>query len=104
MSGFSDVAYLVKTTYESGKNGRQERNESRRRVFVNPFSLSSSSFATADAEGMRPRHVLQLRAADYDGEEEAEYNGERLSVTSAVKTGREYVRLTLSQKVADDGA
>lgn len=104
MSGFSETAVLVHVTYAEGKNGRQLPESTRKRVFVNPFSVSAASFNVADAEGMRPRHLLQMRACDYHGEETIEYRGEALAITDVSRGGRdEFVRLTCSQKVADDG-
>lgn len=104
MTGFSDTAYLVRVAYFEGENGRQTAIAERRRVFVNPFTVAASSFNVADAEGMRPRHLLQIRTCDYHGEETVEYHGESLSVTDVSSTGRgEFTRLTCSQKVADDG-
>ncbi len=104
MTGFSDCAYLVKVAYGDGENGREAATKTRRRVFVNPFTMSAEAFDVADAEGFRARCVLQMRACDYEGEDTIEYRAETLAVTDAQPTGRgEMVRLTCSQKVADDG-
>ena len=103
MSGFSRVAYLLSEAYEDGENGRQVIQTGRRRVFVNPFTLSMNSFQEADAIGMIPSHVLQIHASDYHGEERIEYRGEVLAIREVRETGRgEFLRLTCTQEVADD--
>ena len=90
MTGFSDCAHLVKFAYCEGDNGREVAKARRRRVFVNPFTVSAEAFDVANAEGFRTRCVLQMRA-------------ETLTITDAQPTGRgEMVRLTCAQKVADD--
>lgn len=104
MTGFSDCAYLVKVAYTEGENGREVPVPTRRRVFVNPFTVSQMAYQDFDAEGFRPRATLQMRSCDYAGEEVIEYHGETLAITGAQPTGRgEMVRLTCSQKAADDG-
>lgn len=103
MTGFSDCAHLVKFAYCEGDNGREVAKGSRRRVFVNPFTVSAEAFDVATAEGFRTRCVLQMRACDYEGEDTIEYHAETLTITDAQPTGRgEMVRLTCAEKVADD--
>lgn len=104
MTGFSDCAYLVKVAYSEGENGREAATATRRRVFVNPFTMSAEAFEVANSEGFRTRCVLQMRACDYEGEDTVEYHADTLAVTDAQPTGRgEMVRLTCAQKAADDG-
>lgn len=77
--------------------------KARASVFVNPFSVSAASFNVADAEGMRPRHLLQMRACDYHGEETISIAAKPLTITDVSRGGRgEFVRHLLA-KVADDG-
>ena len=78
MTGFSDCAHLVKFAYCEGDNGREVAKARRRRVFVNPFTVSAEAFDVANAEGFRTRCVLQMRACDYEGEDTIEYHAETL--------------------------
>lgn len=104
MTGFSDCAYLVKVAYGEGENGREVAKMTRRRVFVNPFTVAQSTYQDFGADGSRARATLQMRACDYAGEEAIEYHGETLAIADAQPTGRgEMVRLTCAQKAADDG-
>lgn len=103
MTGFSDSAFLVGVSYGKGENGREAVTSTRKRVFVNPFTVAQSAYQDFGADGSRTRATLQMRACDYAGEEVIEYHGETLAITGAQPTGRgEMVRLTCAQKAADD--
>jgi hypothetical protein len=51
--------------------------------------------------GLRVSAQVQVRACDYDGQDQARYHGEELEVTY-VSGGGEYRYLTLARKVGDD--
>lgn len=103
MSGFSETAVLVHVTYAEGKNGRQLPESTRKRVFVNPFSVSaaSSTWRTrrASARAIAPDARMRLPRRGNN-----RVSRRSLAITDVSRGGRgEFVRLTCSQKVADDG-
>ena len=77
--------------------GRREPTE----VFCNPRTLGLTQAASVVDLGLRVSAQVQVRACDYDGQDQARYHGQELEVTY-VSGGGEYRYLTLARKVGDD--
>ena len=77
--------------------GRREPTE----VFCNPRTMGLTQAASVIDMGLRVSAQVQVRACDYDGQDQARYHGEELEVTY-VSGGGEYRYLTLARKVGDD--
>lgn len=85
---WNDAAYLISENFEADKIGNQIPKESRRRVFVNRFTLSASSYSAASVKGIMPSCELQMRSSEYHGEELLEFHGEQMSIA---EIGRAHV-------------
>ena len=72
----------------------------RRRRYCNPRTVGADAWATSFDLGLRADAEVELRAADYAGEEEAEYRGEQYDVERAVRSG-EFVRLQLGRHASN---
>lgn len=77
------VATLVKVKLAEDEEGYKNRTETRREVFVNKKSATRSEFYTAKQAGDKIALVLEVKAADYQGEERVEFGGKPYEVVRA---------------------
>lgn len=93
---------LVSEAYVADEIGQQIAVETRRRVFANEFSVSSSEFYAGAAIGLKPGKRYQVRAIDYEGERTLEVDGVSYTVLRADTRG-EWVSIICERKGADRG-
>lgn len=70
----------------------------RRRVYCNTYTLGAAAWASAVDAGLRADAEVQVRAADYHGEQRAELRGTEYDVTRSTDSG-EFTRLTLGRRL-----
>lgn len=92
-----DVAILVKVELAEDDEGYKTRKETRREVFVNRKSATRSEFYTAKQAGDKIVLVLDVRAADYQGEERVEFDGKPYEVVRAYTRNGEIMELNLKE-------
>lgn len=80
---WKDVAILVKVELTEDGEGYKSRTETRREVFTNKKSATRSEFYTAKQAGDKIALVLEVKAADYQGEERVEFGGKPYEVVRA---------------------
>ena len=96
-----DVAKLIgKSTTTVDKYGNQIFTEEETEVFVQTMSATRSEFYNAAQAGLRPDLMLRIsHAADYAGQTEAEYNGQRYAIIRAYKIPNgDAIELTLEER------
>jgi hypothetical protein len=71
----SKVAYLVSKTYTQNEYGVMERNEQKRKVYVNVSSINQNEWFEGGRNGLNPELRFTMFAHDYQGEEVIECNG-----------------------------
>lgn len=81
---------------------------SERTVFCNPNSVGLMTWTNERSRGdlhvdagSRPDAAIQLRTADFDGEEEVRYRGREYDVDSVVERG-DLTTLTLIRRVSNE--
>ncbi len=80
---WKDVANLVKVELTEDEEGYKSHTEARREVFVNKKSATRSEFYTAKQAGDKIVLVLEVKAADYQGEERVEFDRKPYEVVRA---------------------
>lgn len=74
-----------------------------REVFASVKSVGRNEFYAAAHAGLKPEIVLQIRAVDYQGEEQAEYNGLTYQVIRTYQTSTDWIELVCERKVVNYG-
>lgn len=91
MAYWKDEATLVKVTEGEDAEGYAEKVETRREVMVNKKSATRAEFYTAKRAGDKIALVLEVKGADYQGEERVEFEGKPYEVVRAYsKTGEKF--------------
>lgn len=101
MSRWAGMCTLVALDSERDELGVQRKKERSRRVPCNEYSISQQAYYAAAQSGVRPMAVLEVRRCAYSGEKVCEYGGVRYTVDSAVASGADTLRLTLTEKVGN---
>lgn len=73
-----------------------------REVYANVYEIGLNSYVAARAAGLHADAELQMRSADYDGENVATVDGVEYTVVRVSDTG-EYTRLTLARRLSNVG-
>ena len=103
MSRWNDSIVLLSSpaSYQDEAGAWHEGARVPTEVFCNPRTLGLTQAASVVDLGLRVSAQVQVRACDYDGQDQARYHGQELEVTY-VSGGGEYRYLTLARKVGDD--
>lgn len=103
MSRWLKTCKLVSTAVTRDSRGVATETRSERVVVCNPFSMGSQTYFQAQNAGIHPVAVIQLHKCDYLGERAVIYDGALLDVESVDASSPDYVRLTLTERLADHG-
>lgn len=103
MSRWNDTITLLSpaNAYQDAAGAWHEGKRPPTEVFCNPRTMGLTQAASVIDMGLRVSAQVQVRACDYDGQDQALYHGQELEVTY-VSGGGEYRYLTLARKVGDD--
>lgn len=98
---YNSVATLSKEVVVSDERGnlkpvKGEPND----VFTNTYDIGMSTYMAAQEAGLHADAEIQLRTADYDGENIAEIDGIEYTVEH-VQTEGEYTRLILARRLSN---
>lgn len=88
------VIKLVKLTTTTDELGYPVETPTERETFCRVLSVSRSEFFQAGKAGLTPEHVFSVNAAEYEGEKELEYLGERYRIYRTYQPeGSDYIEL-----------
>lgn len=88
------VIKLVKLTTTTDELGYPVETPTERETFCSVLSVSRSEFFQAGKAGLTPEHVFSVNAAEYEGEKELEYLGERYRIYRTYQPdGSDYIEL-----------
>ena len=73
-------------------------------IFCNEKSVKYNEFYQAQAIGMKPEIVLEIKQADYNKEKFVKYEDEEYTVLRFYKTSSENIELTLTRGVNNGNA
>ena len=76
----SDVAYLVSESYIMNDYGVQEKQTSKRKVFVGVSSINWQEWFEGGRNGLNPQFRFTMFQFDYTGEKIIEYNNKQYTI------------------------
>lgn len=103
MTRWNDTITLlsVPSPYQDAGGAWHDGKREPKELFCNRLTMSLSQTASALDLGMRDVLQVQVRTVDYDGEDQAQYDGKTLEVTYAARRG-DTTTLTLGRKIGDE--
>lgn len=102
MTRWSDTCFLLFRTFEVDDEGVRHEKTAGRQVYCNSYTLSTQAWATAKLADYRADDEIQLRTADYAGEQDVIWRGNAYSVEHVMVQG-DLTRLILKQRKHDIG-
>lgn len=98
---WADTAVLraMSVSYDAEGNPAYTADETE--VFVNRYSFGASSYMAAKSAGLHADARIQLRTADYDGQEEVRFDGDVYLVEQVEQSG-DLTVLDLARRLGDD--
>ncbi len=97
---WKDAVTLVKVENTEDPEGYKSKTEARREVIANRKSATRSEFYAAKQAGDKIVLVLEVMAADYEGEERVEFEGKPYEVVRAYTKGGEKYELNCKEAPA----
>lgn len=102
MTRFAGTAVLFDVAVTVSPDGSpREEKMNERKVFVNKRNVGASAYMAARAAGLHPDAEVQVRSADYSGQQVALMDGDEYDVESVRDTG-EFTVLTLARRVSNE--
>lgn len=77
---YTEILYLISKTETKDSIGNITATETEKKVYAKKNKVGTQEFYNAVAVGMKPTAELQIKAMNYNGEEEVKYNGIRYAV------------------------
>lgn len=77
---FRDVVELVSVSYTTNDIGDAIQQETKRQVYANKKSIRQSEFYQAQATGLRPELMFEVRTEEYQGEPSLEHEGKQYNI------------------------
>jgi len=104
MAYWKSVAYLIQVeTVLDAARRPQKKDLGRMRIYCNKKSVRQSEFYQAGAQGKVPEIMLEVRPANYHGEEFIEFQSVRYHVDRTYQKNDDVMELILSRQVVGHG-
>lgn len=97
----STVIYLVKETYVQDRFGVERVNRTRRKIFANVTSVSSSEWFEGGRHGLNPEYRMIIFGPEYHGEKIIEYKNQNFSVYRTYQAKDDMLELYVERKQGD---
>ena len=98
---WGDVLKLISIVYSENALGDITETLTERQVFANMTSVKRAEFYQAQAVGLKPELVFEVRLIDYEGEKKLSYEGEEYNVIREYTKNGEIIELICNRLVAD---
>ena len=76
----SEVAYLVTETYSQNENGVQEKQETKRKIYVSVTSVNGQEWFEGGRNGLNPQYRFNMYSFEYLAERLIEYKGKTYTI------------------------
>lgn len=94
----SEVISLVAVAYDIDDIGKRTQTETKKTVYANVRSVSSSEWFSGGQNGLKPQYQVNMFKYDYSGELIVEYNNQRYSVYRTYEHNNDIIELYLEKK------
>ena len=99
------IKLIAQTGAKDQKGVWRETAETEREVFASVQSVSRAEFFAGGEGGFRPEYRFDVFHAEYQGEDECEYDGQRYAIYRIYRNPRtDYMELYAERKVGVHGA
>ncbi|MFS0864123.1 phage head closure protein [Fredinandcohnia sp. 179-A 10B2 NHS] len=88
-----DVINLISETIIENDMGDSISAETKKQVFANKKSIRQSEFYQAQATGLKPEMMFEIRYSEYNDEQKIEYNNKTYNVIRAYTKNEEILEL-----------
>ena len=99
----SGVAYLVNESWEQDECGVMRSTLTKRKVFVNVSSVTSSEWFEGGRNGLNPQYRFTMFNFDYLGERIIEYNDVQYSIYRTFNKSVDEIELYVELKKGNEG-
>jgi SPP1 family predicted phage head-tail adaptor len=93
---FRDIVQLVEITSTVNDIGDRIETEIERYVFANKKGVRQSEFYQANATGLRPQLMFEVRTQDYNGEPRLKHDGVEYNIIRTYDKNGEIIELVVS--------
>jgi hypothetical protein len=90
---FNDVAYLITAIPSVNAAGDAITTNSEKLVYCNKKSIRQTEFYQAQASGLRPELMLEVRSIDYSGEEQIRFGAKTYNIIRTFDKNNEFTEL-----------
>ena len=101
---YKNIAHLIQVdTVLDNTRRPQKQDVGSRKVYCNKKSVRQTEYYQAGAQGMKPEIMLEMRPANYHGEEFALFLGTRYHIDRTYTVNDDKMELILSRQVVGNG-
>lgn len=90
---YEDIAYLVSETETTNDLGDTVLTPTERLVYVDRKSVRQSEFYQAQAVGLRPELMFEMRRADYQDEPKLKYDDKTYLIIRTFEKNKDFIEL-----------
>lgn len=90
---YEDIAYLVSEVETTNDLGDTVLTPTDRLVYVNRSSVRQSEFYQAQAVGLRPELMFEMRRSDYQDEPKIKYEGKTYDIIRTYEKNKDFIEL-----------
>lgn len=98
---WEDVIKLISIAYTQNGLGDMTETKTERQVYANVSSIKRAEFYQAQAVGLKPEVVFEIRLIDYEGEKKLSYEAEEYNVIRTYSKDGEILELICNRLVED---
>ena len=85
------VIYLISTTTTLDENFNEVEEKTERKVYANPYSVSSSEYYNAAVNDLRPEKAFEIHTFEYNGEELFKFEGKEYNIIRTRSKGEKTI-------------
>lgn len=90
---YEDIAYLISEVETTNDLGDTVLTPTDRLVYVNRSSVRQSEFYQAQAVGLRPEYMFEMRVSDYQDEPKIKYDGKTYDIIRTFEKNKDFIEL-----------
>lgn len=90
---YEDIAYLVSEVETINDLGDTVLTPTDRLVYVNRSSVRQSEFYQAQAVGLRPELMFEMRVSDYQDEPKIKHDGKTYDIIRTYEKNKDFIEL-----------
>ena len=90
---YEDIAYLISEVETTNAVGDTVLTPTDRLVYVNRSSVRQSEFYQAQAVGLRPEYMFEMRVSDYQDEAKIKYGRKKYDIIRTYEKNKDFIEI-----------